>query len=90
MWRIKGRSEVKHTFGLLMTIIILVAVCAIFVVKMMEVFERRTLTVSEKKNLGDNGVWTTLTTFQNDESRMPVMFAVPNLTFMYNISAFLI
>ena len=51
IWRIRNESQVKHTFGGLASILLFLIMGSLFMVKMVEVFKKKTMTVIEERRI---------------------------------------
>ena len=87
IWKIKKQPEVRHIFGGIVSILLFIAVGVIFTVKLIEVFDRKTLTVREDRRIGTEELRTTINTYQKESESKPVMMAVNNMSGAYEITA---
>ena len=65
IWRIRSKEEIKTVAGGVVSLLIIGALLALLVVKMIEVFDRTTVLVSENKMVSGTGRLTNLTTNSN-------------------------
>jgi hypothetical protein len=75
LWRVAGKSEVNHKFGGILSIVLVIVVVIVFVLKLIEVFSMSTITATIQTQITIGSPLTYLTTYQNDTTMSPFMFA---------------
>ena len=80
LWRISREPQHSNKCSIIISILIIIAIGAVFIQRLVLVFQMQTMHATSQTIISQSPPLTTISTYQNDTTNQPFMFAIDYLS----------